>query len=262
MKGDRALTTNSQLSTLNSRIPKGYKQTEVGVIPEDWETSEFIKLAKVIDSLHKTPEFCADGYAMVRVADIKTGNLCLHETLKVCDAVFEEFVRNYRPKKGDIVLSRVGSYGVSSFVETDEPFCLGQNTVVIEPKIPSRFLYYALNSEYIREQIEDKSYGSGYKSLSLKNIKELTVALPPTIAEQNLIARALSDTDALIESLEQLLAKKRQIKKGAMQELLTGKRRLLGFVSKWEEKTFGEIFDYCSTATNSRSDLIPDGDIP
>jgi len=237
MKGDRSLTTNSQLSTNNSQLPKGYKQTEVGLIPKNWETAQLIKNAKVIDSLHKTPEFCADGYSMVRVADIKTGNLRLHETLKVCDAVFEEFIQNYQPKKGDIVLSRVGSYGVSSFVETDEPFCLGQNTVVIESKIPPRFLYYILNSEYIREQIEDKSYGSGYKSLSLRNIKELIVAFPPTIAEQNLIARALSDTDALIESLEQLLAKKRQIKQGAMQELLRPKKSWMN----WKLSDVAEI---------------------
>jgi restriction endonuclease S subunit len=67
----------------------------------------------------------------------------------------------------------------SSFVETDEPFCMGQNTVVLQPKLPSRFLYYTLNSRAITQQIEDGSYGSGYKSLSLKNIKELRLPVPP-----------------------------------------------------------------------------------
>ena len=161
--------TMQQLLTGKKRLPgfgegKGYKESEIGMIPEDWETSELIEKASVIDSLHKTPDFCGDGYPMVRVADIKPGDLRLHETLKVCDSVFEEFTRNYQPKRGDIVLSRVGSYGISSFVETDEPFCLGQNTVVIESRVPPRFLYYALNSEYIREQIEDESYGSGYNN--------------------------------------------------------------------------------------------------
>ena len=222
----------------NDRPKPGYQQTEVGVIPDDWETSPLSEKARVIDSLHKTPNFCESGYPMVRVADIKPGNLRLDETLKVSDAVFEEFTRNYKPKRGDIVLSRVGSYGVSSFVETDEPFCLGQNTVVIESKVPSRFLYYALNANYIREQIEDGSYGSGYKSLSLKNIKELTVALPSTISEQEKLAQALSDVDALIAALDKAIAKKRHLKTATMQQLLTGKKRLPGFgAGKGYQKT-------------------------
>ena len=125
-------------------LKPGYKRTEVGVIPEDWEITELVEQAKVVDSLHQTPSFSDDGYSMVRVSDIKPGNLDLSRALKVCEAVFAEFTRSYRPKRGDIVLSRVGSYGVSSFVQTDEPFCMGQNTVVIEPKVPARFLYYVL----------------------------------------------------------------------------------------------------------------------
>jgi len=127
-------------------LKPGYKQTEVGVIPEDWETTELKEKAKVVDSLHQTPNFSDDDYSMVRVSDIKPGNLDLSRTLKVSKAIFVEFTKGYRPKRGDIVLSRVGSYGVSSFVETDVPFCMGQNTVVIEPRVPARFLYYVLNS--------------------------------------------------------------------------------------------------------------------
>jgi len=84
------------------------------------------------------------------------------------------------------------------------------------------------------QQIEDKSFGTGYKSLSLKSIKELKIPLPPTLAEQEAIAGALRDADALIESLEQLVAKKRQIKQGAMQELLQTK-------DGWIERRLGEI---------------------
>jgi len=223
--------TMQQLLTGKKRLPgfgegKGYKESAIGVIPEDWETSELIENARVIDSLHKTPDFCGDGYPMVRVADIKPGDLRLHETLKVCDSVFEEFTRNYQPKRGDIVLSRVGSYCISSFIETDEPFCLGQNTVVIESRTPPRFLYYALNSEYIREQIEDESYGSGYKSLSLKNIKELIFAIP-SVSEQQAIATVLSDMDTEIAALETRLAKTQALKQGMMQALLTGRVRLV-----------------------------------
>ena len=233
--------------------PPGYKQTEVGVIPEEWAIVELSETARVVDSLHQTPSFAVDGYPMVRVTDIKPGNLSFAETLRVTEAVFAEFTKNYRPKRDDIVLSRVGSYGVSSFVETDEPFCMGQNTVVLQPKLPSRFLYYVLNSRNIRQQIEDGSYGSGYKSLSLKNIKELRIPVPPTDAEQRAIATALSDVDALLAALEQLIAKKCDLKQAAMQQLLTGQTRLPGFKGEWVVKTLLEL-------SEGKKELFDDGD--
>jgi type I restriction enzyme S subunit len=226
---------------MSEALRAGYKLTEVGVIPEDWAMTCLDSVAKVIDSLHQTPTFSDDGYAMVRVTDIKTGNLNLNGALKVSATVFTEFISNYAPKRDDIVLSRVGSYGVSSFVDTDEPFCMGQNTVVIQPRVPPRYLYYVLNSPFIRRQIEDGSYGSGYKSLSLKNIKELSLPVPHVEEEQRAIAAALSDIDALLAKLDMLIAKKRNIKQATMQQLLTGQTRLPGFSGEWEVKRLGDI---------------------
>ncbi len=220
------LTGKQRLEGFGDSIGK-FKQTEIGLIPEDWEVMSLDFVARVVDSLHQTPSFSEDGYPMVRVTDIKTGNLNLTETLKVSKNIYEEFVRNYTPKRGDIVLSRVGSYGVSSFVETDELFCMGQNTVILNPKISSRYLYYILNSPSIKYQIEDSSYGSGYKSLSLKNIKELLIQLPFNELEQQAIAKVLSDMDSEISALEQRRDKTKALKQAMMQELLTGRIRLL-----------------------------------
>lgn len=97
-------------------------------------------------------------------------------------------------------------------------------------------------------------------NLNQGTLGNLAIPLPPTKAEQEAIAKALSDTDAFIESQEQLITKKRQIKQGAMQELLTGKKRLPGFIGEWEVRSFGDVFDYNSTATNSRNDLADNGD--
>lgn len=216
------------------KIPDGYKQTEIGVIPEDWKILTMTNIAKVIDSLHRTPKFSNDGYPMVRVSDIKLGNLNLSNTLKVNEDIYAQFIKPYKPQQGDIVLSRVGSYGIPSFVDTNEPFCMGQNTVIITTNKNKKFLYHVLSSKGIKEQIENGSYGSGYKSLSLKNIKELKIPLPPTKAEQTAIATALSDMDGLIEGLEKLLVKKRDIKQGAMQELLKPKER-------WVAKKLGDV---------------------
>jgi len=83
--------------------------------------------------------------------------------------------------------------------------------------------------------------GSALQEISIATLRVFFVPLPPTLLEQEAIAGALSDVDAWVESLEQLIAKKRQIKQGAMQELLTGKRRLPGFSSKWETKLLGDV---------------------
>jgi type I restriction enzyme S subunit len=232
----------SRRNALEHIVPEGYKLTDVGSIPKYWEITKIKNVANVIDSLHKTPRFSETGFSMVRVADIRTGNLNLEKTLKVNKSVFVDFTRNYTPKKGDIVLSRVGSYGVSSYVETDEPFCIGQNTVVIDSKISSRYLYYILNSPSTRTQIEDGSYGSGYKSLSLKNIIELQLPLPIE-KEQTAIANALSDVDALLTELENLIAKKQAIKTASMQQLLTGKTRLPQFATHTEGEKKGQLKD-------------------
>jgi type I restriction enzyme S subunit len=105
--------------------------------------------------------------------------------------------------------------------------------------------------------------GTTMKHLNVGDMLQFIVPHPPTLAEQEAIAGALSDADAWIESLEQLIAKKRQIKQGAMQDLLTGKRRLPGFSGEWETKRFGDLGHFFSGGTPDTSN--PDyygGDIP
>jgi type I restriction enzyme S subunit len=106
--------------------------------------------------------------------------------------------------------------------------------------VSPRYLVYYINTKttFLRNIVAS---GNGQPNLNTALIGNFKLPLPPTKAEQEAIAGALSDADALIESLEQLVAKKRQIKHGAMQQLLTGKKRLPGFTGKWEEKTLGDL---------------------
>jgi type I restriction enzyme S subunit len=226
-----------------SQLKQGYKQTKVGVIPEDWEVHTLKDIAKIVDSLHQTPEFSDNGYPMIRVTDIKSGNLDLGNALKVSIEIFKEFTKQYTPKRTDIVLSRVGSYGVSSFVGTDEQFCLGQNTVIISPKQHQKFLYYCLNSTLAQIQIDSYSYGSGYKSLSLKNIKDLLIPLPSPV-EQEKIAEILTTWDDAIAKQEELIKAKEEQKKGLMQKLLSGEVRFAGFCDEWHFHKLGDLLDY------------------
>jgi len=108
-----------------------------------------------------------------------------------------------------------------------------------------RWLAYLLSFRPFSRAIKECATGTSgsMKNISKHSLLEVQIPMPPTKAEQEAIAGALSDADALIESLEQLLAKKRQIKQGAMQELLTGKKRLPGFAVPWGTKHLGDVAD-------------------
>jgi type I restriction enzyme S subunit len=200
MKGDRALTTNSQ-------VPKGYKQTEVGVIPEDWNITRF----------NECVEIAVGG-------DLKEDNFSPIQDDVFRYPVFSNTVSdqglygfyNIAEYQGEslTVVGRGVGLG-TAFKRSGEYSAIGRLLVLL----PKPFSCAGFLTEYINHRVRIHSESGGIPQLPGTSLAKYLVALPPTIAEQNLIASALSDTDALIESLEQLLAKKRQIKQGAMQEL-------------------------------------------
>ncbi len=107
----------------------------------------------------------------------------------------------------------------------------------------------------VRQWLSLNSTGTTMASMNQGVLSRVSIPFPPTVAEQRIISLSLTDADALIDSLEQLLTKKRQIKQGAMQELLTGKRRLPGFSDQWQPRTMGELFDFSGGLTASRNQL-------
>jgi restriction endonuclease S subunit len=132
----------------------------------------------LIDSLHKTPKYTDDGYPMIRVADVKPGRINFDNAKRVDENTFKEFSKRHTAEIGDIILSRVGSYGVSAIVSGNVEFCLGQNTVFIIPKGNSKYLYYFLNSPFAQRQMDSLISGVAQPTISLKSIKSLTIPLP------------------------------------------------------------------------------------
>ena len=101
---------------------KGYKlvKTSFGKyeeIPEEWEMKKLVEISKIIDSLHITPEFSSKGIPMVRSTEIKYGNLKLENAVSVSEEIYENFTKNYKPQRNDVVMSRVGTL-TTSFVNT------------------------------------------------------------------------------------------------------------------------------------------------
>lgn len=144
-----------------------------------------------------------------------------------------------------------------------ENVVLGKSAAYINLKngISRDFIYQSLQMNYIIDQFTDGITGSTIGNLGLSTIRRTLVAMPPTFTEQRAIAEALSDADAWIEGLEQLIAKKRQIKHGAMQALLTGKTRLPGFSGEWEVKRLGEVA-YIKTGKRNNQDKSESGAYP
>lgn len=216
--------------------PKGYKQTEVGVIPEDWEVRKLGEGIKLTSGHHILAQHCnidGDGVAYITgPADFPNG--AIQHT-------------KYTTRPGTIcgandILVTVKGSGAGTLVLSDAAYCISRQLMSLRINSwVTPFIYFSL----LRDSALFGTAATGLiPGLSRSDILNKLIPLPPTKAEQKAIAEALSDADALIESLEQLIAKKRQIKQGAMQELLTGKKRLPGFRGEWEVKRLGNVLKF------------------
>lgn len=160
---------------------------------------------------------------------------------------------------GDLLICvRGSSTGRTNYA--DEVYAIGRGVAAIRARGDN-------NTEYLSYQviagvsdILASATGSTFPSVDGKTFRRIAVALPPP-SEQRAIAEALSDVDGLIGALEKLIAKKRSIKRAAMQQLLTGQTRLPGFSDKWERKRLGDICTCLPTANNPRADLSEYGDM-
>lgn len=245
-------------------VKPGYKMTEVGVIPEDWEAGKLgrcstFKTGPFGSALHQS-DYVYDGVPVINPMQIIDGMLVPTSHMSVAEQAARRLT-DFRICFGDIVIGRRGEMGRCAYVlpQQDGWLCgTGSMIIRVSRSVDARFIQRLLASAPIIAAIENTSVGSTMINLNQSTLANLVIPLPPTKAEQEAIASTLSDVDALIESLEQLVAKKRNIKQGAMQELLTGKRRLPGFQHKagfndsevglipedWSLPKLGELFSF------------------
>jgi type I restriction enzyme S subunit len=232
-----------------SSVPPGYKQTEVGVIPKDWSEKPIHQFATIktgpFGTLLKASEYSeGDGVPLISVSEIREGFLRVNGgTPRVSESVTRRLPQ-YVLRRGDIVFGRKGAVERSALIRREgDGWFLGSDGISIRPveDCHDEYLAFQFQSARVRGWLSQNAIGTTMPSLNQEVLRNVVIPFPPTKAEQEAIAEALSDTDALIESLEQLLAKKRQLKQGVMQELLTGKKRLPGFSGKWEVKRLGEL---------------------
>ena len=212
-----------------------FKQTEVGMIPSDWE----VKTLGEIGSFSKgsgisRSESNSGNLPAIRYGEIYTKHndyiraFYSHISKDVAD-------KSTRLIQGDVLFSASGETKEDigktvTFLESTEAYA-GGDIIIMSPKSPvnSMFLGYILNFPTIAKQKAMKAQGDAVVHITTDSLRKLQVSIPKTIGEQQRIATALSDVDTLINNLEKIIAKKKNIKQGAMQQLLTGRKRLPGF---------------------------------
>ena len=186
-----------------------------------WNEYKLGSITDVVDSLHTTPkDYVSSGFPMIRVVDVSNIELDLNKCLNVSEETYRQFTKKYQPKVGDVVLSRVGTCGASIMLRTKDNVCLGQNTVLLHPKINKDFYHILVKSNIFQVQVSRRVVGSTQKTLSLKDLKLFKLNIPAK-PEQQKIAEFLTAVDNKIEQLSKKQALLGEYKKGLMQQIFS-----------------------------------------
>jgi type I restriction enzyme, S subunit len=233
-KRDLKQSAMQQLLTGKTRLPefvdkKGYKQTELGVIPNDWDLVLLSELASDIgDGIHSTPAYSNNAdYYFVNGNNLFNGKVTLDlDTKKVDSLEFKKHRKNLSDRS--ILMSINGTIGNLAYYQY-EPIILGKSAAYINIKIEfsKKFIYFSLQAEGVKQILEDGLTGTTIRNLGLATIRNTHLPIPKSYEEQTAIASILSDMDTEIATLEQRRNKTRDLKQAMMQELLTGRIRLL-----------------------------------
>jgi type I restriction enzyme S subunit len=226
-------------------LKPGYKQTEVGVIPKEWEVKKLSEISpkqSVGLVINPSTYFDPKGSIPMLVGSNVRENRIDAEAANRISVASNIKLAASRLSQGDLVTVRVGDPGVTAVVPPDLDQCNCASMMIVrqDRSFNSLWLCSAMNSRIGRQQVENVQYGTAQKQFNIKDAVNFIYAVPP-LEEQKRIAAVLGELELLLLNLEQLIAKKHDIKQAAMQELLTGKRRLPGFEGEWEVNRLGEI---------------------
>lgn len=261
-------------------LKPGYKLTEVGVIPEDWDIVTVQKLVeenileKPLDGNHgsihpNSSDYVDHGIPFVMANNFANGQIDLLGCKFISKERADKLQKGFSIS-GDVLLTHKGTVGSTAIVGE-----LSTEYIMLTPQVT----YYrvantnCLDNRFLRHYFDSSSFQSLFVNLAgggtrayLGIVKQLALpVIQPPIEEQRSIATALSDTDALLEALERLIAKKRDLKQATMQRLLTGKTRLPGFSGKWEVKRLelaADCLDNVRVPLNEAQRAAMKGDYP
>ena len=226
----------------------GYTQTDVGVIPEDWDVKSVRELAQIttgpFGTLLKASEYSGiEGVPLISVGEVGDGSFRVTQHTPLVPPSVVRRLPQYLLRTGDIVFGRKGAVERSALVtESEDGWFLGSDGIRVRPMrgcFPS-YLACQFQRYEVKTWLLQNATGTTMPSLNQGILGRAQIPYAP-LPEQRAIAAALSDVDALLEGLTRLIAKKRDLKQAAMQQLLTGQTRLPGFRGEWKMKRLGEV---------------------
>ncbi len=238
-------------------VRAGYKQTEVGFIPAEWDAGTLGRFWGVTDCKHVTATFVSQGIPVASIREVQSRFVDLKGAKQTTAHFYDLLVEGGRkPRPGDLIVSRNATVGeVAQVADWHPPFAMGQDVCLLRKRASNcstDFLQALIQSPIVLNQLTNLMVGSTFKRANVEQLRNLAVPMPPAL-EQHDIGDVLSDIDALLAGLDRLIAKKRDLKQAAMQQLLTGHTRLPGFQGEWESKCIGDFTDCTAGGTPSTS---------
>lgn len=204
---------------------------------------------------HWMPESVSIGIPYIMTGDFDSTNSIKYDTAKkISNDDYLKLSKRIKPEYGDIIFARYASVGAVRFVDTIRPFLVSYSCAIIKPynSVMGKYLYYYLQSAEIQKQIEIAINAGTQKNVGLHSLSNFLIYVPDEDSIDKIV-EILSDTDCLISTLQKLIEKKKAIKQGTMQELLTGKKRLPGFSGEWSKQQLGDICNIINGGTPSTS---------
>ncbi|WP_445367022.1 restriction endonuclease subunit S [Methylomonas sp. BW4-1] len=250
-------------------IKPGYKMTEVGVVPEDWDCLESGVLATYFGgNAFKSEAAASNGIKWLKIANVGKQRVVWSDVSYLPSDYANDFSQ-YLLQEGDVVMALTrpilgNELKVTKLRKEDVPALLNQRVAKVIPSTTANldFIYYVIQTRHFVDAMNEAMAGSDPPNIGSRTLSEIPIAVPPSLLEQRAIAAALSDVDALLDGLERLIAKKRDLKQAAMQQLLTGQTRLPGFSGEWEIKRLGDLAKFYKGKGLPKSALTPFGSEP
>ncbi|MCP3139330.1 restriction endonuclease subunit S domain-containing protein [Pyxidicoccus xibeiensis] len=245
----------------------GYKETEVGVIPEDWKVERLGGLAEFVTSGSRgwARFYTKSGALFIRSQNVRDGRLNFEDVQYVSPPTGAEGNRT-KVVLNDLLITITGnSVGNVAMVDRafDEAY-ISQHVGLVRLRDPAAAGYicrYLAPNSPGNPQIAGSQSGQSKPGLNLQNLRDFLIAVPPTAKELHAIEEVLRDVDALLSGLDGLIAKTRDLKQAAMQQLLTGQTRLSGFSGEWKFVRLGDHVTFLRNGVNSRAELLPEGSV-
>ncbi len=231
-------------------------------VPINWKIKKLKQVLLLLkDGTHGTHKDCVQGKFLLSAKDVVEGRvLCSEDSRIISDEDFNSIHARYKLQNRDIVLTIVGTVGRSAIINNyNQEYTFQRSVAILRPSefILPEFLHAQIQSTSFQNELKKRQSVSAQPGVYLEDLGSVPCVVPP-IKEQKKIAEILGTWDRAIEELTGLIAEKKELKRGLMQQLLTGAQRLPGFTKPWKKIKLSDVLEECTETTtiNNQYDIL------